>query len=632
MSLRPFNRETLIDQAIRYLDHNYPLLGKKIRKRAATGEVNVLRYLLKIFSQINRDERPAARDFRDLLAALRQSQAVKTQIDGRRRRSLPEDFGRPSPRSTSPVTAPSAEMIVESAEDRPSAGASPDLAWMEERISKVTSGGKNKDLEFTPHLDITPVKGGGNLTVAVYLDKDAFGVGETGTAIIASEGVEVQVLLMASDHFEVVGSPVRSFVVKDVTRIDISPYTLKQRSDVTPAAKDPAIVALFSIEGRSCGVVSKLVTEIGETADKEVGDADRLVLHPVTGEVPDLTVTIVANPINDGQQFFCTVQSPHLSEFAAGEPASWNLPRKTEEIVREHMNAFTEKTDAFQLVAELRGAGRELFDAAPANFKDAFWKLIDSGVQLRSFAIVSEEPYIPWELMVPKRDGEKSRKALGVDFSVGRWAGKRIAADRKVTLRDAAVVAPRYEGDNVLAKSQEELDFVISRFPGDQIRPATYRDVVKTLLSGRSLLHFVCHGEDDGTSGQRLQLDNDETISATAIAGLDDVEDVFLKTRPIVFLNACEVGRGNPKLVGPGGFAARFIELGASAVIAPLWSVEDEIAHDIALEFYGAVKNEPKLPLADIFRRIRERAFDPDKGRDTYAAYCFYGDPLATVG
>lgn len=83
--------------------------------------------------------------------------------------------------------------------------------------------------------------------------------------------------------------------------------------------------------------------------------------------------------------------------------------------------------------------------------------------------------------------------------------------------------------------------------------------------------------------------------------------------------------------MGLGGFAAVFIELGASAVIAPLWSVKDEIAHKIAEEFYRRIKKEPKTPLAEIFRTIREKAYDPESGEDTYAAYCFYGDPAAVA-
>lgn len=489
----------------------------------------------------------------------------------------------------------------------------------------------DRKLEFTPHLDVEPAAEKHEFRVAVFLDQLDFREGEIGTNVSGYAGTSVQVILMVSDHFEVVGPRTRTFVLENKERIDVPPFRLKRSADVNPLATDPAIAALFSVGGRSCGVVSRLVTVNGAPTTKKEGTADRLDLQPVPGEQPDLTVTVVANPINDGRQFFCTVQSPHVEELHDGVSAPWNLPDKAENIVVAHMTAFTLASSSGKLVDELRGAGGDLFAAAPANFQEAFWKLIDAGVVLRTIAIVSEEPYVPWELMVPKRFREKAREPLGVEFSIGRWAGKRIAAERKISLRDSAVIAPMYDGDDVLQTAEDEAAFVTRCYPGKMFRPALYDDVVKALKYGSSLIHFVCHGKDVGTGGQKLKLDNNESISAVAVAGLDGVEETFLKTRPIVFLNACELGRGNPALVGPGGFAARFIGLGAAAVIAPLWSVEDDIAHQIALDFYGALKERPDLPMAEVFSSIRAKAYDGSAGKDTYAAYCFYGDPLATA-
>lgn len=105
------------------------------------------------------------------------------------------------------------------------------------------------------------------------------------------------------------------------------------------------------------------------------------------------------------------------------------------------------------------------------------------------------------------------------------------------------------------------------------------------------------------------------------------VDKIFAQKHPFVFLNACEVGRLAPSLVGVGGFAKSFIELGASAVIAPLWSVKDTIAHKIAEEFYKRVKAEPETPFAEILREIKAKAYERGSAEDTYAAYCFYGDP-----
>jgi CHAT domain-containing protein len=98
-------------------------------------------------------------------------------------------------------------------------------------------------------------------------------------------------------------------------------------------------------------------------------------------------------------------------------------------------------------------------------------------------------------------------------------------------------------------------------------------------------------------------------------------------------LNACEVGRPSPELVGVGGFAATFIGLGAGCVVAALWSVKDTVAHELATAFYDHLREYPDTSLAEILRKLRGRSYDEENTapEDTWAAYCFYGDPTAKV-
>lgn len=88
----------------------------------------------------------------------------------------------------------------------------------------------------------------------------------------------------------------------------------------------------------------------------------------------------------------------------AASPArfcKWNI-RRSEAIVAKFMQGFTDPTTkASGLIAALPGAGKELFDASPAVFQEAFWELMTGGKPPATIAIVSEEPFIPWELMVP---------------------------------------------------------------------------------------------------------------------------------------------------------------------------------------------------------------------------------------
>jgi hypothetical protein len=49
-------------------------------------------------------------------------------------------------------------------------------------------------------------------------------------------------------------------------------------------------------------------------------------------------------------------------------------------------------------------------------------------------------------------------------------------------------------------------------------------------------------------------------------------------------------------------------------------------------EFYDDVCGQSHVAFAVALQKIREHAYtgDPKPGLTTYAAYCFYGDPLAT--
>jgi hypothetical protein len=74
--------------------------------------------------------------------------------------------------------------------------------------------------------------------------------------------------------------------------------------------------------------------------------------------------------------------------------------------------------------------------------------------------------------------------------------------------------------------------------------------------------------------GQAIALDNDIPLSSDAAGAMEGLASMFEHQRPVVFLNACEVGREEVGLTGVGGFPAAFIDLGASAVIGALWSVK----------------------------------------------------------
>lgn len=341
----------------------------------------------------------------------------------------------------------------------------------------------------------------------------------------------------------------------------------------------------------------------------------------------DLQVRIAARSTLDRRMFRCRVQTPHLPDFALGREEDWDVPELVDTLVGKYMAAFTKSgSTPLERRIALLGAGRQLFEITPSLFREALFRLLDEGKPLETIAIVSAEPFLPWEILVPKRAGETWKEPLGARFLLSRWSSTDgVAPPQTIPLTNSHVLAPK---DSKLASSQEEIRLVTGAFAGDAIEPATLEGLEAALAAGgRSLLHYVGYGKSKEGS-QVLILEGRQELVADFLPALEGVSGAVREHRPFIFLNACEVGRAEPALVGAGGFAQELREMGASAVVAPLWSVKDSIAHTLATAFYREVKSKPSRPFAAILRDLRKRSFEP-AAEDSWVAYVFYGDPWA---
>jgi CHAT domain-containing protein len=78
------------------------------------------------------------------------------------------------------------------------------------------------------------------------------------------------------------------------------------------------------------------------------------------------------------------------------------------------------------------------------------------------------------------------------------------------------------------------------------------------------------------------------------------------------------------------GMAVAFLRAGASAVIAPLWSIDDESASRVALSFYDRAISESREAPAEVLREVR-REYLNDRAASTPLAYQFFGHPSYRV-
>jgi CHAT domain-containing protein len=195
-----------------------------------------------------------------------------------------------------------------------------------------------------------------------------------------------------------------------------------------------------------------------------------------------------------------------------------------------------------------------------------------------------------------------------------------------------------YVTEERLLAAEEEAKLLQKQYKATSIDAET--DPVFALLGGTppaDIIHFAVHGKyDPGGAEEGIYMaSGPPPIDPIQIEGSD-----LTGRKPFVFLNACQVGSASALLGDYSGTAQAFLAAGASAVVAPLWSVDDQIAQDIALKFYKEALASAKAakgkksaaaetpPVADLLRRARQGLID-DAGAmsATYLAYQFYGHP-----
>lgn len=506
----------------------------------------------------------------------------------------------------------------------------------------------------TPHLDVPegPVPPNTLFAVRVYSDKAMPRPGEESTEMVidlpgALQEAEVDTWLSCSSHFEIEGANTGSLTVRrsEVRSANDLIFKLRVKADQTGLENNIGrITVLFSFQGAPAGRVTREVrietgvSQSSQSAEPAPATAPKPSLVVGARRRPDLEVRITPHPDQLPWKFECTVSGPNTLT----STATWQLPTQTNPaaFVARSLDMFCARNiSSAQRADMLLGAGREFFKAAPENFKGAYWRLVDEGRPPRTIAIYSEEPTFPWELIVPQRRRQDSStqtdKPLGVQSAIGRWVHSNcVPPPQECTLTDSYVVVPTYP--NPLQHAAQEGEMVRSNFQGTLIAPATYEQLTGALgARSVSLVHFACHGRTDPAKGQFIVLDNREELYAVSASGSAQ----FLKgfsAQPLVFLNACEAGRQEISLSGPQGFAPVFTDLGATAVIAAIWSVEDKVAGKIAQTLYERIMQGGDVLLATELQRLRELAYSVPAGQtnsatDSYAAYCFYGDPLLVV-
>ena len=258
----------------------------------------------------------------------------------------------------------------------------------------------------------------------------------------------------------------------------------------------------------------------------------------------------------------------------------------------------------------------------PAGLIDALQEQIGLDASL---LVLSREPWIPWELLHLGNDSDGRPLFLGEHFSITRWrSADGLECVTELPLQRIGVISPC---DSALACAEAERTFLHSLADcGVAVEdiPARLGEIRRSMGDERFQgWHFIGHGSapTGRSTDWHFQLESGVDLVPA------DLADVTLPAHPLVFLNACAVGRAEFALTRIDGLAEQFLAQGAGAVIAPLWAVHDECAFAFAKSVYHDLLAGSTLGEAARNARIKVRARRPSD--PSPLAYAVHGNPNA---
>jgi cold shock CspA family protein len=318
-------------------------------------------------------------------------------------------------------------------------------------------------------------------------------------------------------------------------------------------------------------------------------------------------------------------------------------------FVKKKFEVFSaaELTDA--QVNDLNATCDVIFETAPQGFREAYRRMAaaaakDPRISFRTIQIVSDEAFIPWELMRVSDTATPPAfpaELLCVKHSVGRWmASDSAQLGNRLHVDKIAVAASDYKSN---AFSLAELPWAMvertflagAPYKAEEI-PLLLAKLIDFLHTGSAeIVHFSCHGGTDVQVADEATLyteDDQKGLKASLVSAWETRKGLGTH-RPLVFLNACQAAAAGTFLGIVFGWPQAFLRMGATACVAPFWKVVDAKAKDVAESFYQAVlveqANGEPMQLGEALRKLRAQW--KEKKSLTYLGYVLYGDPTTVL-
>lgn len=297
------------------------------------------------------------------------------------------------------------------------------------------------------------------------------------------------------------------------------------------------------------------------------------------------------------------------------------------DVANDKLDAVLAKWNE-DLLTTLADLGKQLWTHLPEPFRAEYLRLMALDERPRSLFILSDELSFPWEIVRPSgviHDRYEELQPLGVAHVLGRWRpgiGAR-PQPQALPVTSMAIIVPN-AADSGLPWAAEEVAQLRQLLPfAHPITPAKRKQLQQLLADDDAqIVHFSGHGYSGANADlTALVLEGGESITAMAFAA----SRLGSTHQPVLFLNACTVGRGGRVLGRAGGFAGNCIESGWSGVVAPYWPVLDASAAKFGVAFYRKLK--AGRTIGEALCELRSESPDDP----TAQAYAYFGDPFARV-
>lgn len=433
------------------------------------------------------------------------------------------------------------------------------------------------------------------------------------------------------------------------------------------ATRLSSLRVLYLFQGQVCGMALRRIAVVA--SQPQAAEPERVQGHGQrwtdtapqasavnvqTGLPPvDLTV-VIDQPDGDASQgrFVWRFTSPHTTDLPHQAVPS-NLGTGGAEFGGKVITEVHQATLLDMAELMVTGLGRTIHDAAPPELWQALrtvHRTMQAAGEHRALNVLllTAEPHVPWELALFD-DADKliadAPPLLGCQVNLGRWPldHSELPPRGHIEVQHMAAVVGDYaarSGWRKLQQAMEEGAQLVQRYQAVQL--AADAPQIKKLLTARlgdvdpghgaEAVHFACHGEalQQHALDAAVILADGMRLSPLVFANAP----LGKSSSPFLFMNACQVGKASDLLASFSGFAGEAIKGGFRGFLAPLWSVEDQLARDIALGFYDQVFGDEARaprPVAEVLREMRARFADTEPNSLTRLAYVFYGHPGLTL-